>query len=77
MSLTFPDGAHCAALDDGSVTVALATAVDHPIYGQAVEVSGGGIVRDPNDDAHENRAVVYDDTWSSTARLPDEESRAQ
>lgn len=74
-SLKFRDGAHFAALDGGSVTLALATAVDHPMPGQvvvgiktddvdgaarAVEESGGGIVRAPYDDAHERRAVVYD-----------------
>jgi lactoylglutathione lyase len=31
--LKFRDGAHFAALDGGSVTLALATAVDHPIPG--------------------------------------------
>jgi lactoylglutathione lyase len=75
MPLTFRDGAHFAALDGGSVTVALATAVDHPIPGhvvvgiktadvdaaaKAVEASGGAIVKGPYDDAHERRAVVYD-----------------
>ncbi|MGE2836101.1 VOC family protein [Mycobacterium sp. SMC-4] len=75
MSLKFRDGAHFAALDGGSVTLALATAVDHPIPGQvvvgiktadvdaaakAIEDSGGGIVKAPYDDAHERRAVVYD-----------------
>ena len=75
MSLKFRDGAHFAALDGGPVTLALATAVDHPIPGQvvvgiktddvdaaakAVEDSGGGIVKGPYDDAHERRAVVYD-----------------
>lgn len=75
MPLKFRDGAHFAALDGGSVTLALATAVDHPIHGQvvvgiktddvdaaarAVEASGGGIVKGPYDDAHERRAVVYD-----------------
>ena len=30
MSLKFRDGAHFAALDGGSVTIALATAVDQP-----------------------------------------------
>jgi catechol 2,3-dioxygenase-like lactoylglutathione lyase family enzyme len=75
MSLKFRDGAHFAALDGGPVTLALATAVDHPIPGQvvvgiktadvdaaakAVEASGGGIVKGPYDDAHERRAVVYD-----------------
>jgi len=75
MSLKFRGGAHFAALDGGPVTLALATAVDHPIPGQvvvgiktedvdaaakAVEDSGGGIVKGPYDDAHERRAVVYD-----------------
>lgn len=75
MAVKFRDGAHFAALDGGSVTLALATAVDHPIPGQvvvgiktadvdaaarAVEAAGGGIVQGPYDDAHERRAVVYD-----------------
>ena len=75
MPLKFRDGAHFAALDGGSITLALATAVDHPIHGQvvvgiktddvdaaakAIEASGGGIVKGPYDDAHERRAVVYD-----------------
>ena len=73
--LMFRDGAHYAALDGGSITLALATAVDHPIPGQvvvgiktadvdaaakAIEENGGGIVKGPYDDAHERRAVVYD-----------------
>lgn len=73
--LKFRDGAHFAALDGGSITIALATAVDHPIPGQvvvgiktadvdaaaqAVEANGGGIVKGPYNDAHERRAVVYD-----------------
>lgn len=75
MALKFRDGAHFAALDGGAVTLALATAIDHPIPGQvvvgiktadvdaaarAIEASGGGIVKGPYDDAHERRAVVYD-----------------
>ena len=75
MPLKFRDGAHFAALDGGAVTLALATAVDHPIPGQvvvgiktadvdaaakAIEASGGAIVKGPYDDAHERRAVVYD-----------------
>ena len=75
--LKFRDGAHFAALDAGSVTLALATAVDHPLPGKAVvgiktadvdgaakavETAGGGIVNGPYDDAHERRAVVYDST---------------
>lgn len=75
MPLKFRDGAHFAALDGGSLTLALATSVDHPIPGQvvvgiktadvdgaakAIEESGGGIIRHPYDDAHERRAVVYD-----------------
>jgi lactoylglutathione lyase len=31
--LKFRDGAHFAALDGGSVTLALATAIDHPLPG--------------------------------------------
>ncbi|MGW4352323.1 VOC family protein [Nocardia sp. NPDC004582] len=75
MPLKFRDGAHFAALDGGPITLALATAVDHPIHGQvvvgiktadvdaaakAIEASGGGIVTAPYNDAHERRAVVYD-----------------
>jgi predicted enzyme related to lactoylglutathione lyase len=75
MSLKFRDGAHFAALDGGSVTVALATAVDHPMPGRvvvgiktadvdaaarSVEEHGGAVVKGPYDDAHERRAVVYD-----------------
>lgn len=75
MPLKFRDGGHFAALDGGSVTIALATAVDHPIPGQvvvgiktadvdaaaqAVEANGGAIVKGPYNDAHERRAVVYD-----------------
>ena len=75
MTLKFRDGAHYAALDGGSITIALATAVDHPLPGKvvvgirtddvdaaakAVEADGGAIVKGPYDDAHERRAVVYD-----------------
>jgi predicted enzyme related to lactoylglutathione lyase len=75
MPLKFRDGAHFAALDGGAVTVALATAVDHPMPGQvvvgiktadvdaaaqAVEANGGAILKGPYNDAHERRAVVYD-----------------
>jgi lactoylglutathione lyase len=74
-TLKFRDGAHYAALDGGSVTLALATPVDHPLPGKtvvgiktadvdaaarAVEENGGAIVKGPYDDAHERRAVVYD-----------------
>ncbi len=74
-ALKFRDGGHYAALDGGSITLALATAVDHPIPGQvvvgiktadvdaaaeAIEANGGGIVKQPYNDAHERRAVVYD-----------------
>jgi catechol 2,3-dioxygenase-like lactoylglutathione lyase family enzyme len=73
--LKFRDGDHFAALDGGSVTLALATALDHPIPGHvvvgiktddvdraatAIDENGGGIVKGPYDDAHERRAVVYD-----------------
>ncbi len=75
MALKFRDGAHYAALDGGSITIALATAVDHPLPGRvvvgiktadvdaaahAVEADGGAIVKGPYNDAHERRAVVYD-----------------
>lgn len=75
MPLKFRDGAHYAALDGGSVTLALATSVDHPIPGQiavgiktadvdaaakAVVANGGAIITAPYNDAHERRAVVYD-----------------
>ena len=36
LPLKFRDGAHYAALDGGAITLALATAVDHPIPGQVV-----------------------------------------
>lgn len=75
MPLKFRDGSHYAALDGGSITLALATALDHPMPGkvvvgiktedvdaaaQAIEANGGAIVKGPYDDAHERRAVVYD-----------------
>ena len=75
ITVKFRDGTHFAALDGGSVTLALATKVDHPIPGQVVvgiktddvdaaardvEAAGGVIVAQPHDDAHERRAVVYD-----------------
>jgi lactoylglutathione lyase len=73
--LKFRDGDHYAAIDGGSVTIALATEIDHPIPGKVVvgiktddvdgdakqaETDGGGLVTDPYNDAHERRAVVYD-----------------
>lgn len=75
MPLKFRDGAHYAALDGGSVTVALATPVDHPMPGKvvvgiktadvdaaakAIEAAGGAVAKAPYNDAHERRAVVYD-----------------
>jgi lactoylglutathione lyase len=75
LPLKFRDGAHYAALDGGSITVALATSIDHPLPGKvvvgiktadvdaaakAIEDSGGAIVKGPYNDAHERRAVVYD-----------------
>ena len=36
MPLKFRDGDHFAAIDGGSVTLALATSLDHPIPGQVV-----------------------------------------
>ena len=75
LTVKFRDGGHFAALDGGSVTLALATRVDHPIPGQVVvgiktadvdaaataaEAAGGEVVRAAYDGAHERRAVVYD-----------------
>ena len=75
MPLKFRDGSHFAALDGGSVTLALATSIDHPMPGKvvpgiktddvdaaaaAIEANGGAIVKGPYDDEHERRAVVYD-----------------
>lgn len=75
--LKFRDGDHFAALDGGSVTLALATALDHPIPGQvvvgiktddvdaaavAIEAGGGVIANGPYDDAHERRVVGFDST---------------
>ena len=75
MSLKFRDGVQYAALDGGSITLALATTVDHPMPGHvvigiktadvdaaaaAVETNGGAIVKGPYNDAHERRAAVYD-----------------
>jgi len=73
--LKFRDGNRFAALDGGTITLALATSLDHPIYGQVVvgigtddvdtaaatiDKSGGGIAKEPYDGAHERRAVLYD-----------------
>ena len=73
--LKFRDGNHFAALDGGTITLALATSLDHPIPGQvvvgiktddvdgdakAVDDNGGGVAKGPYNDAHERRAVVYD-----------------
>ncbi|WP_396655541.1 VOC family protein [Microbacterium sp.] len=73
--LKFRDGDHFAALDGGTITLALATPLDHPIPGQvvvgiktadvdadaaAVDASGGAIARAAYNDAHERRAVGYD-----------------
>lgn len=75
MPVKFRDGSHFAALDGGSITLALATSIDHPIPGTvvpgikttdvdeavaAIEKAGGAVIRAPYNDAHERRAVVYD-----------------
>ena len=75
MPLKFRDGAHFAAVDAGSVTIGLATKVDHPIPGEVVvgiksidvdaaakliEESGGGVIKGPYNDAHERRVVARD-----------------
>jgi len=82
LPLKFRDGAHFAALDGESITLALATSVDHPLPGRvvvgiktddvdaaakAIEASGGGVVRGPYDDAHERRAVCYDNKGNGLA----------
>ena len=69
MPLKFRDGSHYAALDGGSITLALATAVDHPLPGQvvvgirtddvdgaarAVEADGGAVVYD-----HKGNGLVF------------------
>ncbi|MBX3116006.1 MAG: VOC family protein [Cryobacterium sp.] len=73
--LKFRDGSHFAALDGGSITIAIATSLDHPMIGttlvsmktddvdgfaKSIEEAGGAIMKGPYDDAHERRAVVYD-----------------
>lgn len=73
--LKFRDGNHFAALDGGTITLALATSLDHPIPGQIVvgiktgdvddvarslDESEGVIVKGPYNDAHERRVVAYD-----------------
>lgn len=75
MTLKFRDGDRYAAIDGGSITIALATAADHPIPGEAVlglktadvdgaaaaiAAGGGTILKPAYDDAHERRAVVRD-----------------
>lgn len=75
MPLKFRDGSHFAAIDGGSITIALATSIDHPMPGKvvvgikteqvdeaaaAIEASGGAILKGPYNDEHERRAVVYD-----------------
>lgn len=75
MPLKFRDGSHYAAIDGGSITISLATSIDHPMPGkvvvgiktddvdgaaQAIEESGGAVVKGPYNDEHERRAVVYD-----------------
>jgi len=75
MPLKFRDGDRYAAIDGGSVTIALATGVDHPQPGKivvgiktddvdgaakAIEGGGGVIVKPPYNDAHERRAFVHD-----------------
>ena len=67
MPLRFRDGSHYAAIDGGSITIALATRIDHPIPGQIVvgirtadvdnaaelvEANGGGIVKQTYNDEH-------------------------
>ncbi|MBX3067915.1 MAG: VOC family protein [Microbacteriaceae bacterium] len=73
--LKFRDGNHFAQLDGGAITIALATEIDHPNPGNValsiktddvdaaakqVDENGGGILRAAYNDAHERRAVVFD-----------------
>jgi predicted enzyme related to lactoylglutathione lyase len=75
LKLKFRDGDRYAAIDAGSVTIALAAPVDHPLPGEVVvgiktadvdaavaviEAGGGTVVKSAYDDAHERRAVVRD-----------------
>lgn len=74
--LKFRDGDHYAAIDGGTVTLALATTTDHPLPRQVVlglktddvdaaaalaENAGGTLVTAPYVDGHERRAVIVDD----------------
>jgi lactoylglutathione lyase len=55
----WPTGSSIIHPIPGQVVVGIKTA-DVDAAAKAVEASGGGIVRGPYDDAHERRAVVYD-----------------
>src|ERR1700748_69683 len=76
MSLKFRDGAHFAALDGGSVTLALATAVDHPIPGQVVvgiktaDVDAAAKAIEPAAAASRPRTPTHTSVapWSTTTR---------
>ena len=78
MPLKFRDGAHFAALHGGAITLALATAADHPTHGQvvvgiktadvdaaakAVDASGGRIVQGAPTTTHTNAVP-----WSTTTK---------
>lgn len=75
MPLKFRDGDRYAAMDGGSVTIALATDEDHPLPGHvvvgikaadvdraamAIAAAGGRVLRAPYNDLHERRAVACD-----------------
>lgn len=75
MKLKFRDGDRYAAIDAGSVTIALAAADDHPIPGEVViglkatdvdglaasiVADGGALITVAHDDLHERRAVLRD-----------------
>ena len=75
LALKFRDGDHYAALDGGAFTLALATAVDHPVPGEVAiamktdDVSvavlqlldkGATVLTPAHEDKHEIRAVLRD-----------------
>jgi hypothetical protein len=83
MSLKFRDGAHYAALDGGSITLALATAVDHPMPGHVVvgiktpDVDAAAVPSSRDRITTRTNAEPWSTTtrvtaWSSTVRCPSE-----
>lgn len=77
MTLKFRDGDRYAAIDGGSITIALAADIDHPIPGEvvvgirtgdvdataaAIAAGGGTILKLAYNDGHERRAIVRDNS---------------